>query len=404
MRSDSRRLGFEIEARDGAARAGMLRTAHGPVRTPAFIPLATKATVRGLESGEVAGLGYELVLGNTYHLFVSPGPERIAAAGGLHEFMGWEGALITDSGGFQVFSLAHGGVADEVKGKGRPGGDRGSVVSIGEEGVRFRSYKDGRALFISPEVSMEVQAKLGADIALVFDECTPYHADRDYTARSMERTHRWLDRCLAWHERHGQRRQAVFGIVQGGVHEDLRRVSAQAVSEAGVDGIAIGGTLGRDKEEMRGVLELTAPLLPEYAPKHLLGIGDVDDLLAGIALGLDVFDCAIPTRLARHGTALVPDPGNRFRLDLRKSGWEGNREPIAEGCPCPACRHHDRDYLSYLSRAEELTAVRLLCLHNLVYLQELMIHARTAIRAAAFGAYSDAIRSGAAPWTPLNIS
>jgi queuine tRNA-ribosyltransferase len=376
----------------------LLRTAHGTVRTPAFIPLATKGTVRGLESREVAELGYELILGNTYHLFVSPGPHRIANAGGLHGFMGWDGALITDSGGFQVFSLAHGGVADEVKGSGRPGGGQGSVVSIGEDGVRFRSYRDGRALFLSPETSMEVQAKLGSDIALVFDECTPYHADRDYTARSMERTHRWLGRCLDWHAREGPERQAVFGIVQGGIHEDLRRDSAQAVSEAGVDGIAIGGTLGRDKEEMQGVLGLTAPLLPEEAPKHLLGIGDVDDLMAGIALGLDVFDCAIPTRLARHGTALVPDPENRFRLDLRKAGWEGDRNPIAAGCPCPACQNHDRDYLSYLSRAEELTAVRLLCLHNLTYLNELMAHARSAIAAGTFSTYSSVVLDGAAPW------
>src|SRR5690349_10663183 len=273
MRIDEGRLGFEVEARDGAARAGVLHTAHGAIHTPAFIPLATKGSVRGLEAREVAGLGYDLILGNTYHLFVSPGPDRIAAAGGLHGFMGWERALITDSGGFQVFSLAHGGVADEVKGKGRPGGDRGSVVSIGEEGVRFRSYKDGSSLFISPEVSMEAQAKLGSDIALVFDECTPYHADREYTARSMERTHRWLERCLDWHRSSGPSRQAVFGIVQGGVHEDLRRESAQVVSESAVDGIAIGGTLGRDKEEMHGVLALSAPLLPEEAPKHLLGIG-----------------------------------------------------------------------------------------------------------------------------------
>jgi queuine tRNA-ribosyltransferase len=402
MRTDSQRLSFEVEARDGAARAGVLRTPHGEVRTPAFIPLATKGTVRSLESREVAGIGYELILGNTYHLFVSPGPDRIAAAGGLHDFMGWDGALITDSGGFQVFSLAHGGVADEVKGKGRPGGDRGSVVSIGEEGVRFRSYKDGRSLFISPEVSMEVQAKLGSDIALVFDECTPYHADREYTARSMERTHRWLERCLRWHDEHGPEQQAVFGIVQGGVHEDLRRASAQAVSEARVDGIAIGGTLGRDKEEMCGVLELTAPLLPEEAPKHLLGIGDVDDLLAGIALGIDVFDCAIPTRLARHGTALVPNPENRFRLDLRKAGDEGDRNPIADGCPCPACKHHDRDYLSYLSRAEELTAVRLLCLHNLTYMNELMTHARTSIRAGTLSSYSASVLSGTAPWQALD--
>ncbi len=398
MRDEAERLSFEIEARDGGARAGVLHTAHGEVRTPAFIPLATKGTVRGLESREVAEIGYQMVLGNTYHLNVSPGPERIAAAGGLHRFMGWDRALITDSGGFQVFSLAHGGVADEVKGSGRPGGGHGSVVSIGEEGVRFRSYRDGAPLFISPEVSMEVQAKLGSDIALAFDECTPYHADRDYTARSMERTHRWLARCLEWHDREGPERQAVFGIVQGGVHEDLRRESAQFVAAAGVDGIAIGGTLGRDKEEMREVLRFTAPLLPEAAPKHLLGIGEVDDLLAGIALGLDVFDCAVPTRLARHGVALAPSPDTRFRLDLRKAGWEGDRNPLVDGCPCPACRHHDRDYISYLSRAEELTAVRLLCLHNLTYLHQLTSQAQAAITAGAFSSYSNMIMKGAAPW------
>jgi queuine tRNA-ribosyltransferase len=404
VRSDPNRLSFEIEARDGAARTGVLHTAHGPVHTPAFIPLATKGSVRGLEAREVAELGYEMVLGNTYHLFVSPGPERIARAGGQHGFMGWERALITDSGGFQVFSLAHGGVANEVKGSGRQGGAQGSVVSIEEEGVHFRSYRDGAELFISPEVSMEVQAALGSDIALVFDECTPFHADRDYTARSTERTHRWLDRCLAWHRENGPQRQAVFGIVQGGVHEDLRRESSEYISAAGVDGLAIGGTLGRDKAEMREVLGMTAPMLPEAAPKHLLGIGEVDDLLAGIALGLDVFDCAVPTRLARHGVALVPDPDNRFRLDLRKSGHEGNRDPIAEGCPCPACQHHDRDYLSYLSRAEELTAVRLLCLHNLTYLQELMTHARAAIVAGSFKSYSTAVLEGAPPWAAIRCS
>jgi queuine tRNA-ribosyltransferase len=398
MRVEPERLRFEIGARDGAARAGVLQTPHGPIETPAFIPLATKGSVRGLEAGEVAGLGYQLILGNTYHLFVSPGPERIAAAGGLHGFMGWERALITDSGGFQVFSLAHGGVANEVKGSGRSGGEHGSKVEITEEGARFRSYRDGSELFISPEVSMQVQAALGSDIALVFDECTPFHVDREYTARSTERTHRWLDRCLRWHDREGPERQAVFGIVQGGVHEDLRRESAAAISAAAVDGIAIGGTLGRDKEEMHAVLAMTAPLLPEQAPKHLLGIGEVDDLLGSIALGLDVFDCAVPTRLARHGVALAPDPESRFRLDMRKAGWEGNREPLVEGCPCPACRRHDRDYISYLSRAEELTAVRLICLHNLTYMHELTSHARTAIAAGSFEAYRVAVLAGASPW------
>jgi queuine tRNA-ribosyltransferase len=398
MRSDANRLRFEIGARDGTARAGVIHTAHGPIETPAFIPLATKGSVRGLEGREVADLGYQLILGNTYHLFVSPGPERIAAAGGLHGFMGWDRALITDSGGFQVFSLAHGGVANEVKGSGRSGGEHGSKVEITEEGARFRSYRDGSELFISPEVSMWVQAALGSDIALVFDECTPFHADRDYTARSTERTHRWLDRCLEWHEREGPPRQAVFGIVQGGVHEDLRRESAAAIVAAGVDGIAIGGTLGRDKEEMHAVLAMTAPLLPVAAPKHLLGIGEIDDLLGGIALGLDVFDCAVPTRLARHGVALAPDPERRFRLDLRKGGWVGNREPLVDGCPCPACQRHDRDYISYLSRAEELTAVRLIVLHNLTYMHELTRHARAAIEVGKFDDYRAAVLAGGSPW------
>jgi queuine tRNA-ribosyltransferase len=402
MRTDTDRLRFDIGARDGAARAGVLHTANGPIETPAFIPLATKGTVRGLESAEVAALGYQLILGNTYHLFVSPGPERIAAASGLHGFMGWDRALITDSGGFQVFSLAHGGVANEVKGSGRSGGEHGSKVEITEEGARFRSYRDGSELFISPEVSMQVQAALGSDIALVFDECTPFHADRDYTARSTARTHRWLQRCLEWHERGGPARQAVFGIVQGGVHEDLRRESAEAVSAAGVDGLAIGGTLGRDKEEMHAVLAMTAPLLPEEAPKHLLGIGEVDDLLGGIALGLDVFDCAVPTRLARHGVALAPDPENRFRLDLRKSRWVGDRNPLVDGCPCRACQHHDRDYVSYLSRAEELTAVRLIVLHNLTYMHQLTTHARAAIESGRFDAYRTAVLAGASPWDAAN--
>ena len=292
--------------------------AHGPVPTPAFIPLATRGAVRTLDFGDVAALGYELVLGNTFHLFLTPGADRIAALGGLHRFIGWKRAIITDSGGFQVFSLAHGNVADEIKGRRGGAGGSGGVLEISERGVRFRSYVDGSERFMGPEESMSVQAALASDIALVFDECTPFHADYDYTARSTERTHRWLGRCLDWHAQSGPAGQAVFGIVQGGVHEDLRRLSADAVSAAEVDGIAIGGTLGRDKPEMHGVLAMTAPMLPAEAPKHLLGIGEPDDLLEGIGLGIDLFDCAVPTRLARHGIALANLPETRFRFDLTR--------------------------------------------------------------------------------------
>ena len=245
---------------------------------------------------------------------------------------------------------------------------------------------------------MRIQAALGSDIALTFDECTPAHADREYTARSTQRTHRWLDRCLAWHEREGPAIQAVFGIVQGGVHEDLRRDSAERNAAAAIDGIAIGGALGREKEEMHGVLGFTVPLLPEEAPRHLLGIGEVDDLLVGIGMGIDLFDCAIPTRLARHGTALAPEDDSRFRIDLTKSVYAGDDSPVVEGCPCEACTRHTRAYLHYLARSKDLTGTRLLALHNLTYVEFLVAGAREAIRGGRFGDYSDAVLAGASPW------
>jgi queuine tRNA-ribosyltransferase len=374
-----------------------MHLSHGPVRTPAFIPLATKGSVRGLSSAEVAGLGYELVLGNTFHLHLSPGEELIEGRGGLRRFMGWDGSIITDSGGYQVFSLAHGGVADEIKGR-RGSVAGGAKVEISEEGVAFQSLLDGSNRFLGPEESMRIQSALGSDIALTFDECTPAHADRDYTARSTERTHRWLDRCLVWHEREGPADQAVFGIVQGGVHEDLRRDSVERVSAASIDGIAIGGTLGREKREMHGVLGFTTPLLPDDVPRHLLGIGEVDDLLAGIEMGIDLFDCAIPTRIARHGAALAPEPEGRFRIDLTKAGFAEDDRPIAEGCPCEACRRHSRAYLHHLARSRDLTGTRLLTLHNLIYIEQLVSGARAAIAAGRFPAYSDGVLRGAAPW------
>jgi queuine tRNA-ribosyltransferase len=359
--------------------------------------------VRTLDLTDVAAIGFELILGNTFHLFLSPGGERIAKLGGLHSFIGWERALITDSGGFQVFSLAHGNVADEIKGRRGGSGSSGGVIEISERGVAFRSYIDGAEKFMGPEESMGVQAALASDIALVFDECTPFHADRDYTARSTERTHRWLGRCLDWHAEHGPSDQAVFGIVQGGVHEDLRRASAEAVSEAGVDGLAIGGTLGRDKPEMHGVLAMTAPMLPAEAPKHLLGIGEPDDLLAGIALGIDVFDCAVPTRLARHGMALAPLPDSRFRFDIAKAEYALDQGALVEGCPCPTCAGHTRAYLHYLARAEAPTASRLLTLHNLTFLERLVAGAREAIAAGRFDPYRRAILAGSAPWAVADI-
>ena len=385
---------FEITARDGAARAGVIHTPHGDVRTPAFVPLASTGTVKSLHASEVAELGYEMVLGNTFHLFIQPGHELIAELGGLHEFMGWRRPIITDSGGYQVFSMGHGSVAEEIK---RNRDHRQSmVISIEEEGVRFRSYADGRERFMGPETSMEVQAALGSDIALAFDECTPFHVERDYTASSMERTHRWLDRCVEWCREHAPPGQLLFGIVQGGVYEDLRAESAAYVAGAGVDGIAIGGSLGQDKAQMREVVGWALADLPDAPPRHLLGIGDVDDIVHSVGAGIDTFDCATPTRLARHGSALVPDPDRRWRLDLTKGEHRTSAEPIDPDCPCAACREHTRAYLHYLSRAGELTAKRLLTLHNLTFMERLMRRLREAIETGTYADEAERVLTGSA--------
>jgi queuine tRNA-ribosyltransferase len=397
---------FEIrkQAPGSLARAGTLTLAHGRVQTPAFVPLATRGAVKTLDPSDVEALGFEMILGNTFHLYLSPGPELIAAHGGLGEFMRWRRPIITDSGGFQVFSMGHGGVADEIKGRAvSRSGASGSaaILAITEEGVRFRSYLDGGERLLTPETSMAVQAALGSDIALAFDECTPFHATRDYTARSTERTHRWLKRCLQWHQRHCPDEQAVYGIVQGGVEHDLRIESAQAVAASACDGFAIGGTLGQDKQQMQEVVRWTTAALQQAAPqrpRHLLGIGEIDDLLIGVQLGIDTFDCAMPTRLARHGVALVPEPLARWRVDLAKARHRGSREPIMEGCPCPACSAgFTRGYIHYAAKARETTGPRLLTIHNLSYVQRLMSDLRAAIEQDRLAEVLAAALAGEAP-------
>jgi queuine tRNA-ribosyltransferase len=382
---------FTLSARAGSARAGVLHLGHGDVQTPAFVPLASHATVRSLQGDEVRDLGYEMVLGNTFHLFLNPGHERIAELGGLHEFMDWRRPIITDSGGFQVFSLGHGTVADEIKGRRSESGRHSRILEIGEEGVRFRSYVDGSERFMGPETSMQVQNALGSDIALAFDECTPFHAERDYTERSMHRTHRWLERCVEWQHDHAPAGQELYGIVQGGVYQDLRHESAAAVAAAGTPGIAIGGSLGADKAQMREVVGWALETLPGDRPRHLLGVGDVDDIVWAVELGIDTFDCATPTRLARHGTALVPEPQRRWRMDLVKAEHADSRAPIQDDCSCYACTHHTRAYLHYLARSKELTAVRLLTLHNLTFMHTLMGRLRAAIEADRYAEEAAAI-------------
>jgi queuine tRNA-ribosyltransferase len=427
MRGVTSQPTFEIRARDSGSRArvGTLHLEHGDVATPAFVPLATRGSVKTLEPRDVEALGYEMVLGNTFHLFLSPGQELIGELGGLNRFMRWPRPIITDSGGFQIFSMGHGGVADEIKGrravsakgakgvsgsngsKGASGsnGSNGSILAIEEQGVRFRSYIDGAERFLGPETSMAMQAAIGSDIALVLDECTPFHSGYDYTARSMERTHRWLDRCLEWHAANGPAGQAVYAIVQGGTFHDLRMISTGAIAASGSDGVAIGGSLGQDKAQMYEVVDWTTAelerLVPER-PRHLLGIGEVDDLIAGVRSGIDTFDCAMPTRLGRHGVALVPDPGGRWRLDLQKRRWRDADEPILDGCGCPTCRGgFTRAYLHYLLRAGELTGLRLVTLHNLSFIASLMADLRAGIERGRLAEVADALSAGASPGAAL---
>ncbi len=298
--------------------------------------------------------------------------------------------------------MGHGTVADEIKGRAPTGPERaGKILGIEEDGVTYRSYMDGSKRFIGPEDSMRIQANLGSDIALVFDECTPFNVERECTARSTERSHRWLDRCLDWHAEHGPAEQIVYGIVQGGVYEELRRESTEQIAARGCDGIAIGGSLGEDKAQMYQVVGWATDVLQsagDLRPRHLLGIGEIDDLIRCVELGIDTFDCAMPTRLGRHGVALVPDPDNRWRVDLTTARWSDSHEPLMEGCPCPACAvGWSRGYLRYMTKARELTAMRMLTVHNLAFMARLMTRLREAIIAGQLTDIAARLRAGEAP-------
>jgi queuine tRNA-ribosyltransferase len=385
---------FTVTARDAGsrARAGVVRTPHGEVATPVFMPVGTRGTVKGLTPVELREHGAEIVLGNTYHLYLQPGHELIARRGGLHRFMGWDGPILTDSGGFQVFSLVYGGIADEVKGRRPQHPERLSdMVKVTEDAVIFKSYLDGSRHVFTPERSIQVQHGLGADIILCFDELPPFRAGYDYTRESMGRTHRWAARCLAAHRERDAAglpnpEQLLFGIVHGGVFEDLRRASAEHISSMGFDGLCIGGSLGGDKAQMYEVVAMTTPHLPEGMARHLLGIGDVDDLFEGVARGIDMFDCVSPTRLGRHGAALVRDPERRWKLNVLNASLREDDGPLQAGCGCYSCRHFSRAYIHHLYRAKELLGIRLVSLHNVAFLLALMAEVRAAIAEGRFGA------------------
>lgn len=368
---------FEIlhTSKKSRARVGRISTPHGVIDTPGFVAVGTNGTLKALDNHLVDEIGLQLMFCNTYHMLLQPGPEVVRAAGGLHQFIQRKGPIITDSGGFQVFSLTYGSVADELKGKGKRKSE-GGVLKITEDGVLFRSYRDGKKILLTPESSIQAQKDLGADIIIPLDELPPYHIDHAALRRSFERTHRWEERSLAEHRKNPQN-QAIYAVIHGGVDLDLRRESCEFLTARPFDGFAIGGSLGKTKEQMIDMLKETVPLLPEEKPNHLLGIGDLPSLAQCIPLGIDTFDSSYPTRAARHGIALTKNgPINLTRTALAKEF-----SPIDPECTCPTCRRFHIAYLHHLFKARELPAQTLATAHNLHFMVNLMASYRAQILA-----------------------
>jgi queuine tRNA-ribosyltransferase len=386
---------FELLASDqqSKARRGRLTTADGSADTPAFMPVGTQGSVKGVSPRELRELNAQIILGNTYHLFVRPGLDVIKHFGGLHNFMSWEGPILTDSGGYQIFSLA-------------------KLRKISEEGVEFQNHIDGARAFISPEIAMDIQAALGSDIAMVLDECVPYPCEYDYAAKSAELTMHWAKRCQRWRKENAERStpnaqhrteaapvfqlstinsQLLFGIVQGGAFDDLRRASAQGIVELGFDGYAIGGvSVGEPEEEMMRAVESAEPFLPADKPRYAMGLGTPPQLLEMIARGMDMFDCVLPTRLARNGTAFTA----AGTLNLKNAEFALDKKPIEENCACPACREFSRGYVRHLVKAEEILGLRLITLHNLHFYLNLMNRAQSEIERGKFDRFRKAFVAG----------
>ncbi len=348
---------FELikECKQSGARLGKLHTPHGVIDTPIFMPVGTQATVKAMTPEELKDIEAQIILSNTYHLYLRPGHELVAKAGGLHKFMNWDRPILTDSGGFQVFSL-------------------GDLRKITEDGVEFRSHLDGSKHFLSPEKVMEIENALGADIIMAFDECAPYPADHKYVKNSLERTTRWAKRCKDAHTNTDM--QALFGIVQGGMYRDLREQSAAEIVALDFPGYAVGGlSVGEPKPLMYEVLEYTIPLLPKDKPRYLMGVGSPDDLLEGVLRGVDMFDCVLPTRIARNGTAMT----SIGKVVIKNAKYFDDMTPLDPNCDCYTCRNYSRAYLRHLYKADEILSSRLMSYHNLHFLINMMTEARQAI-------------------------
>ena len=363
------RFAFSIAATDGAGRAGTIAMERGEIRTPAFMPVGTAGTVKAMKPEGVAQSGADIILGNTYHLMLRPGAERVARLGGLHRFMGWERPILTDSGGYQVMSLSE-------------------LARVSEEGVSFKSYLDGSAHLLTPERSIEVQRLLGADIVMAFDQLVPTTSERAEQVAAMERSMRWAKRSRDAFDGHGEHSQkaALFGIQQGALDEGLRQASARELVGIGFDGYAVGGlAVGEGQEVMLGCLDFAAPMLPADKPRYLMGVGKPDDIVEAVRRGIDMFDCVLPTRSGRTGQAFTADGP----LNLRNARFAEDREPLEPGCPCPACGRFERAYVHHLVKSGEILGAMLMTEHNLWFYQRLMQGLREAIAARRFAAHSD---------------
>jgi len=373
---------FNIFARDkeSYARAGEIITPQGIIKTPAFIPVGTKASVKSLNRRQLGEIGVQCFFVNTYHLYLQPGEESVKKLGGLHQFINWQKPLMTDSGGFQIFSQARNNKFGGVKAK---VGEEETLCRIDEEGVSFKSFKDGSTHRFTPEKSIEIQKKLEADIILAFDECTYYPATHEYAKKAMERTHQWAQRCLKIPL---GPKQSLYGIVQGSTFKDLREESAEFIASLPFQGLAIGGvSVGESKKQMVKVLDWVVPLLPERKPRHLLGVGEIDDIFQLAERGIDSFDCVMPTRLGRMGQLLTKDPlKKKFSFQITKSIYKEDKRPIEEECGCYTCQNHSRAYLNHLFRSNELLAYTLATYHNLWFVERLMEEIRTSITKGTF--------------------
>lgn len=359
-------VNYELVAEDRktGARAGLLHTPHGVFKTPMFMPVGTQATVKTVTPEELEEMGAQIILSNTYHLFLRPGTELIYEAGELHRFMNWNKGILTDSGGFQVFSL-------------------GAMRKITEEGVYFRSFLDGSKQFLSPEISIRAQEDLGSDIAMAFDECIPYPADYEYARKSTERTTRWAKRCIKAHQRTDR---GIFGIIQGGMYKDLRKQSAMEISSLPFDGMAVGGlSVGEPHDLMYDILEETIQWMPKGKARYLMGVGTPDCLVEGVARGVDMFDCVFPTRVARNGMAMI----HTGRMNMKNKQYERDFRPIEESCGCYTCRNYTRAYIRHLYKSEELLVFRLVTIHNLYFLLQFMRDMREAIVQGNFSEFRE---------------